>query len=81
MNGRCTEDQNVILQDNILSLQVCVSSTLTDDQVRQFAQEQRPCGTRYGWYIRRAGDPLLAGDPERQPCEEREDAVHIMLDS
>ncbi len=37
--------------------------------------------TMVGWQIRKKGDPLLGDDPERQPCDDREGFVHIMLDA
>ena len=64
-----------------LSMQVCVPSNWTDDQVKSFADRENLCGTQNGWHIRKDGDPALAGEPERCPCQDREGHVHIMLDA
>ena len=64
-------------------MQVCVLADWSDDQVLAFAERKHPCGTEYGWHIRREGDPTLAGNPERNPCTGDRGAafVHIMLDA
>lgn len=64
-----------------LDMQVCVPADWTDTQVMYFADKENPCGTEHGWFIRKAGDEALRGDPERQPCKERAGYVHIMLDA
>ena len=64
----------------VFDIQVCVPSNWTDEQVKVFAS-QVPCGTSDGWQIRKEGDDALKGDPERQPCHDREGFVHIMLDA
>lgn len=64
-----------------LSCQVCVPADWTDEQVKEFADKENLCGTENGWFIRRAGDKALNGDPERQPCEKLPQNVHIMLDA
>lgn len=66
---------------NPLSTQVCVPSEFSDEQVLEFAEAESPCGTSNGWCIRREGDDMLGGDPERNVCDERENCVHIMLDA
>ena len=70
-----------VTKRGIFSVQVCIPAYYTDRQVKDFAELQYPCGTRNGWSIRRAGDPLLAGDAERVACEERAGCVHVMLDA
>ena len=65
----------------LLDMQVCVPKEWTDGQVLQFAEKAYPCGTTNGWMIRREGDEDLQGAPERNPCSERKDFVHIMLDA
>ena len=70
-----------ITQANGLDIQVCIPENWTDEQVKEFAEREHPCGTENGWFIRREGDKTLAGDPERTPCESREGFVHIMLDA
>jgi hypothetical protein len=62
-------------------LQVCVPDDWTDEQARDFAERKYPCGTSAGWQIRREGDPMLGGAPERVKCEGRAGHVHIMLDA
>lgn len=64
-----------------LDMQVCVPKDWTDEQVIAFAESEYPCGTEYGWTVRKEGDDALAGSPERNPCQEREGHVHIMLDA
>jgi hypothetical protein len=62
-------------------MQVCVPDCYTDDAILAFAEKENPCGTTAGWAIRRAGDKLLNGAPERNPCQERMGFVHVMLDA
>lgn len=64
-----------------LSVQACVPTSWTDDQVRTFAEQNYPCGATAGWCIRAEGDERLAGYPERNPCAARAGFVHIMLDA
>mgnify|MGYP001607588010 CR=1 FL=1 len=61
-------------------MQVCVPAEWSDAEVTSFAEGENPSGTECGWVIRRDGDELLRGDPERQPCDERAGYVHVMLD-
>jgi hypothetical protein len=70
-----------VLYGGIFDMKVCVPTDWTDEQVLDFAGEEYPCGTTNGWFIRREGDKALLGDPERQPCADREGCVHIMLDA
>lgn len=64
-----------------LDMQVCVPTEWTDDQVVTFANIENECGTTHGWAIRREGDRLLEGDPERVACAQHEGFVHVMLDA
>lgn len=64
-----------------LDMQVCVPSDWTDEDVKQFANRENPCGTQLGWQIRKQGSELLAGADERTPCADDENKVHIMLDA
>lgn len=64
-----------------LDMQVCAPADWSDDQIREFAERENPCGTEHGWQIRRQGDPALAGCNERVPCAQRGDHVHVMLDA
>lgn len=63
-----------------LSTQVCVPADWTDEQVKEFADRENFCGTSGGWFVRKEGDKLLEGAPERIACEERAGFVHVMLD-
>ena len=64
-----------------LDMQVCVPSKWTNKQVVDFANRSNLCGTKNGWHVRKNGDRLLNGDPERQPCSGRVGYVHVMLDA
>jgi hypothetical protein len=64
-----------------LDMQVCVSNEWTDEQVKEFADRENPCGTENGWFIRKAGDKALNGYPERVACSNGGGKVHIMLDA
>lgn len=70
-----------VTKTGALDMQVCVPADWTDEQVKTFADTANPCGTTAGWFIRRSGDRALGGDPERQPCAQRQGYVHIMLDA
>lgn len=65
----------------ILDMQVCVPAEWTDSEVISFANTENHCGTENGWQIRRQGCPALGGMPERNPCNDRQGFVHIMLDA
>ncbi len=69
-----------VTRAKLLDMQVCIPKDWTDYQVIEFAESRNPSGTKNGWMIRKEGNKLLIGDPERQPCEEHEGFVHIMLD-
>lgn len=75
-----TNTEPQVTQTSWLSMQVCVPTGWTDEQVVKFANEQNPSGLDNGWGIRHEGDSALAGDPERTTCEGREGFVHVMLD-
>lgn len=64
-----------------LDMQVCVPADWDDYAVKRFADRENLCGTSNGWVIRKEGDKLLNGGPERMPCAERKGFVHIMLDA
>lgn len=72
--------QPALLRVSLLSMQVCVPDDFTDEEVEGFANSIQPTGISSRWAIRKAGDKSLSGDPERNPCAEREGCVHIMLD-
>lgn len=63
----------------LLDMQVCVPESWNDEQVVGFANAANPSGIANKWFIRT--DPkLLAGDPIRQPCDDRAGHIHVMLD-
>lgn len=70
-----------VTHKGLLDMQVCVPVDWNDEQVVAFAEREFECGTTAGWGIRREGDELLQGAPERMPCAEREGFVHIVLDA
>ena len=69
-----------VVRYGALDMQVCVPAEWDDEQVQAFANLENPSGTSRGWRIREAGDPLLAGDPERADCTDRFGFVHVTLD-
>lgn len=69
-----------VTRSGLLSMQVCVPSSFTDEQVEDFANSANPAGTQHGWQMRRNGDEALAGCDERVPCQQRAGCVHVMLD-
>ena len=71
----------VVTRMGALDMQVCVPEDFTDEQVKEFADRENPCGTTHGWCIRRGGDRLLAGANERVKCAGRTGFVHVMLDA
>jgi hypothetical protein len=71
----------VVTRRGALSMQVCVPHDWTDEQVKAFADRENLCGTENGWFIRRQGDPALAGAAERVQCAADPANVHIMLDA
>lgn len=70
----------MVTRSGLASMQVCVPYDWTDEQIVSFANRENPTGIASQWTIRREGDEWLNGDPERNPCEERELHVHVMLD-
>lgn len=72
----------MVTHESILSMQICVPSTWTDEEAERFARKT-PCGTTGGWRIRKDGDKNLAGERARVKCagaDARHGYVHIMLD-
>lgn len=68
-----------VTRRGVLDCQVCVPKSWTDKDVEDFANAMNPCGTSGGWRVRKDKE-LLAGDPVRNPCEDRAGFVHLMLD-
>ena len=71
----------IVVRRGALDMQVCVPKDWTDEQVKELADRDNPCGTENGWHIRREGDPALAGAPERVTCSGSDQLVHITLDA
>lgn len=71
-----------VLRSGMLDMQVCVPKRWTDEEIVAFAEKMNPAGTQNGWQIRREGNPDLAGDPERMPCErDKDNRHHLTLDA
>jgi hypothetical protein len=65
----------------LIAMQVCVPADWPDSSIIAFAEKENPCGTTAGWCIRREGHEALKGDPERNPCAERDGFVHVILEA
>lgn len=76
----CAIKTMAVIRVALASIQVCVPAEASDAEVEEFANSQHPTGIDSPWRIRRAGDPALAGAPERNQCASREGCVHIVLD-
>jgi hypothetical protein len=70
-----------ITHHGVLDIQVCVPKNWSDAEILDFANSINPSGTTGGWVLRKQGDSLLYGDPERQPCTKHPDKIHVMLDA
>lgn len=64
----------------IFDLQACVPKGWSDDQAKAFVDLDTPSGTEKGWVMLREGHKYLGGDPERVPCQERPDFVHVRFE-
>jgi len=63
----------VVVIQKFLSIQVCVPTEYTDDEVKQFADRAILCGTTHGWHVNEGLG--------RIDCDDREGAVHVVLDA
>lgn len=70
----------VVTHIGMLDMQVCVPAEWTDKEVEEFANAANPAGGDLTWSMVPADSEFLAGDPVRNPCAERVDYVHIMLE-
>lgn len=70
-----------VTRAGMLDMQVCIPVDWSDEQAKEFAERENPCGTSGGWAVRKEGSPYLAGCPERAKCCERAGFVHLMLDA
>jgi len=75
------KDGAEVTRRGLLDMQVCIPKSWEDGEVLEFAEAENPCGTTHGWSIRREGSEYLSGSPERVPCVEKPDYVHIMLNA
>jgi len=66
-----------IMGMGMFEMAVCVPGLFTDEQVEEFANREQPCGTSYGWKVRK-GDSEEGGD-ERVQCHDHPDNSHIIL--
>lgn len=73
-------NQPEVIGSKLLSLHVCVPANWTDEQIISFAESNNPSGVSTKWQIRKTGNVLLCGDPERNPCTKRSGFVHVVLD-
>ena len=74
------KDEFIVSRRGVFDMQVCVPKTATNKEIKDFANDENPAGTRNGWFIRKQGDELLGGADERTQCEDDKEKVHIMLD-
>lgn len=68
----------VVTRLGALDAQVCVPEDWTDEQIIQFFKQAESCCTEPA--IRKEGDRMLGGAPERNPCDTRAGFVHVVLD-
>jgi hypothetical protein len=76
-----TAGEPEVIRTSGLCMQVCVPEWWTDEQIKEFAEAENPCGTANGWQIRRQGDRFLEGANERVACDDNRGMVHVMLDA
>jgi hypothetical protein len=72
-----TQGVPTVVRHSILSIQVCIPKEWTDEQAEAFAfgaSDMHPV------VMRRNGDSLLAGYPERNQCDELPGHVHVVFD-
>lgn len=90
--GTATEAP-AVLRFGGLDMQVCVPAEWSDDEIVAFAQSENRKTVdgivsdekanevgAMNLAIRREGDKMLGGYPERNPCSERPGYVHVVLD-
>ena len=69
-----------VTRTGALDMQVCVLGSWTDQQIKEFADQENLCGTTHGWFIR-TDEKSLAGCPYRNPCAQRKGFIHVTLDA
>lgn len=60
-----------ILREGVFYVQVCIPTDWTDDEIRDFAEQEYPSGTQSGW--------LIKEDLGRVPCLESGYKIHVVL--
>ena len=68
-----------VTRTKALAMQVCVPADWTDERIVEFAEEENPCGTDYGWHVCELGAVELAGDADRVNCAQMPGHVHVVL--
>jgi len=48
-----------ITKAGLLDVQACIPKTWSNDEIVKFVEKEYPCGTQYGWHIRKQGDERL----------------------
>ena len=70
-----------IIRHSLLSLQVCVPSEWTDQQIVEWVEGENPAGRNLGWQIVRKGREELGGGLERHPCDDYAGNVHVLVEA
>ena len=69
-----------VIHEGVFDIQICVPSTMTNQEAQSWINTYSPCGTERGWVVRESEE----GDPNYQTrvqCESFPENVHIMLDA
>ncbi|NKE69869.1 hypothetical protein [Candidatus Manganitrophus noduliformans] len=69
-----------MIRNGVFDCQVCVPKNWSNKKITEFAERESPCGTKAGWTIR-TDKRLLAGDPVRAQCNDKDDFIHVTLDA
>ncbi len=78
------KDGPMVTRTGVFDCQVCVPEDWTDEQASEYVAMANPCGTSMGWCLRKQDAykaPGSSDQNERQPCEERDNYVHITFDA
>ncbi len=70
-----------VVYHSMSDMQVCVPENWTDEEVKEFANDEKECWTGNGWAIVRKGNKALDGGPEREPCADQPGFVNIKLEA
>jgi len=69
-----------VIRTSLLTMQVCVPSDWSYEEVKTFADSANPAGTLNGWSVMKEGCDGLYGFPEKVQCDKRDNCVHMMLE-